>query len=84
MQSLGIFQDDQAHGSSTPPEWVEDANGKVDEPQREEPETEDIRTVTGGTIYKSAVRFEDLPISPELLQVANFPTSPQSTDLMEP
>ena len=50
-------------------------NGTVDEPSNEpqglqEPETEDIKTVpAGNTIYTSATSFEDLNLSPELLQV---------------
>ena len=50
-------------------------DGTVDEPTNEpqglqEPETEDIRTVpAGNTIYSSATSFEDLNLSPELLQV---------------
>ncbi len=54
-------------------------NGTVDEPRDEpsdepqglqEPETEDIKTVSAGnTIYSSATSFEDLQLSPELLQV---------------
>ena len=49
--------------------------GTVDEPTNEpqglqEPETEDIKTVpAGNTIYSSATSFEDLKLSPELLQV---------------
>ncbi len=36
----------------------------------EEPEAEDIKTITTGeTMYQSAARFEDLPISDPLLQV---------------
>ena len=47
----------------------------MDEPTNEpqglqEPETEDIKTVpAGNTIYSSATSFEDLNLSPELLQV---------------
>ncbi len=47
----------------------------MDEPSNEpqglqEPETEDIKTVSAGdTIYSSATSFEDLRLSPELLQV---------------
>ena len=50
-------------------------DGTVDEPANEpqglqEPETEDIKTVpAGNTIYSSATSFEDLNLSPELLQV---------------
>ena len=50
-------------------------SGTVDEPSNEpqglhEPETEDIKTVpAGNTIYSSATSFEDLQLSPELLQV---------------
>ncbi|CAL5221233.1 g3385 [Coccomyxa viridis] len=49
-------------------------SGTVDEPSNEpqglqEPETEDIKTVSAGdTIYSSATSFEDLRLSPELLQ----------------
>ena len=54
----------------------------VDEPasssRLEEPETEDIKTVTtGDTLYSSAKRFEDLPISEPLLQVGTLPASIQ-------
>lgn len=55
------------------PAALNDANGQVDTPeprtQLEEPEVEDIKTVTGDTMYSSASRFEDLPISEQLLQV---------------
>ncbi len=50
-------------------------NDTVDEPSNEsqglqDPETEEIRTVSAGnTIYSSATSFEDLQLSPELLQV---------------
>jgi len=50
-------------------------NDTVDEPSNEsqglqDPETEDIKTVSAGnTIYSSATSFEDLQLSPELLQV---------------
>ena len=45
-----------------------------DEPETssrlEDPEVEDIKTITAGdTLYSSAKRFEDLPISEPLLQV---------------
>ena len=54
-----------------------DESGTVDEPSNEpqglqEPETEDIKTVSAGdTIYSSATSFEDLRLSPELLQVSH-------------
>lgn len=50
-------------------------NDTVDEPSNEcqglqDPETEEIKTVSAGnTIYSSATSFEDLQLSPELLQV---------------
>jgi len=50
-------------------------NDTVDEPSNEsqglqDPETEDIKTVSAGnTIYSSATSFEDLQLSPDLLQV---------------
>lgn len=43
-----------------------------DEPESrlEDPEVEDIKTITAGdTMYSSAKKFEDLPISEPLLQV---------------
>lgn len=48
--------------------------GTKDEPEPsnrlEDPEVEDIKTVTAGdTMYSSAKKFEDLPISEPLLQV---------------
>lgn len=50
-------------------------NDTVDEPSNEsqglqDPETEEIKTVSAGnTIYSSATSFEDLQLSPDLLQV---------------
>ena len=58
-----------------PPAQNGNESGTVDEPSNEpqglqEPETEDIKTVSAGnTIYSSATSFEDLHLSPELLQV---------------
>ena len=48
--------------------------GSPDEPETsnrlEDPEVEDIKTITAGdTMYSSAKKFEDLPISEPLLQV---------------
>lgn len=58
-----------------PPAQNGKESGTADEPSNEpqglqEPETEDIKTVpAGNTIYSSATSFEDLHLSPELLQV---------------
>ena len=46
--------------------------GTKDEPESrlEDPEVEDIKTITAGdTMYSSAKKFEDLPVSEPLLQV---------------
>ena len=69
---------------------VQDGNesGTVDEPSNEpqglhEPETEDIKTVpAGSTIYSSATSFEDLHLSPELLQVQQ-PCQPNASSILD-
>jgi len=75
-QADKVEQDPSANGSHDREAEAADTEqaGIRDEPEAsnklEDPEVEDIKTITAGdTMYSSAKKFEDLPISEPLLQV---------------
>lgn len=81
METLGFSKEgaeEEAEGAASQGEPLKAEVGVADRGERdeagpstrlEEPEAEDIKTITTGeTLYQSAKRFEDLPISDPLLQ----------------